>query len=489
MHTRSRWLKTNSDPPKNVAARQHWFAAVYTSGSSLPGSRPVFRASFLWTPTCRGQGLHFQCLDVTDRFQNQFAARERASLTKLEQLRARDAEAGLRIQQFLLLDPPPDLPGLQIAALTIPSQRIDGDFYIFIAHQDDTLDFIVGDVMGKGIPAALLAAATKSEFLKALAYMAVSERGILPNPRDVVMLTHAGLVRQLIKLDSFVSLCYARLDADHQTVSLVDCGHTGMLQWHASTRRSEILHGEGLPLGIREGEIFESLTAAVSKNDIMLFFSDGITEARNRTGETFGFERLMRHMDANASLECAALLESIHQAVANFSGSACLKDDLTVLAIRIGERPALARDALAIRSHLRELRAVRSFVRQFCTEHVRTAPNDGFIDDLELAVTEAASNIMRHAYLGHADQWIRVEAEASSEAVSMRLRHLGRPFAPDDEPKLPRGNRETGLGRYIIAHSVDRVFYQHDEFGRNGVSLVKFLKSRKERDSDGIADR
>ena len=76
---------------------------------------------------------------------------------------------------------------MRVAALTIPSQRIDGDFYIFIRHDDSSLDVIVGDVMGKGIPAALLGAATKSHFLKALSdLMAPSKDGQLPSPRIVM---------------------------------------------------------------------------------------------------------------------------------------------------------------------------------------------------------------------------------------------------------------------------------------------------------------
>ncbi len=72
-----------------------------------------------------------------------------------------------------------------MAALTIPSQRIDGDFYIFLRHSDESLDVIVGDVMGKGIPAALLGAATKSHFLRALSdLMVLSKDSKLPEPKD-----------------------------------------------------------------------------------------------------------------------------------------------------------------------------------------------------------------------------------------------------------------------------------------------------------------
>ncbi len=115
---------------------------------------------------------------------------------------------------LLLTQPPTDVAGLQVAALTIPSQRIDGDFYDFFKHENQCLDVIVADVMGKGIPAALLAAATKSNFLEALCHlMAMSqERRSLPEPKEIVTLAHADMVRQLIDLESFVTVSYARFD-------------------------------------------------------------------------------------------------------------------------------------------------------------------------------------------------------------------------------------------------------------------------------------
>ena len=98
--------------------------------------------------------------DITDRKRAQ---------EELARAREQEVEIGFKIQQTLLLEQPPqDLPGVRAAALTIPSQRIDGDFYDFFNHRDTCLDVIVGDVMGKGIPAALLGAATKSHFLQAL---------------------------------------------------------------------------------------------------------------------------------------------------------------------------------------------------------------------------------------------------------------------------------------------------------------------------------
>ena len=140
--------------------------------------------------------------------------RVRARTADLEAAHEREGQVGFRIQQMLLLtQPPTDVAGLQVAALTIPSQRIDGDFYDFFKHENQSLDVIVADVMGKGIPAALLAGATKSNFLEALCHlMAMSKSGALPEPKEIVTLAHADMVRQLIDLESFVTLSYARFD-------------------------------------------------------------------------------------------------------------------------------------------------------------------------------------------------------------------------------------------------------------------------------------
>jgi GAF domain-containing protein len=163
------------------------------------------------------------------------AERKKAAL--LQAAHEQELEIGLAIQQTLLLDPlPGDVPGLRLAALTVPSQPIDGDFYQFFPHEDHCLDLVVADVMGKGIPAALLAAATKSHFLKALSHlMGASRNGRLPEPREIVARTHEDMVQHLIELESFVTLCYVRFDPNRGRLDLVDCGHTGLIRWRAAT--------------------------------------------------------------------------------------------------------------------------------------------------------------------------------------------------------------------------------------------------------------
>jgi sigma-B regulation protein RsbU (phosphoserine phosphatase) len=299
----------------------------------------------------------------------------------------------------------------------------------------------------------------------------------MPEPKDIVTLAHADMVRHLIDLESFVTLSYARLDLARRHLDLVDCGHTGMMALRPRTGACEILHGDNLPLGIREGEIFDQIGVAFEPGDLFLFYSDGITELRNPGGELYGTDRLLECVRTNRALEPEALVEAIRAAAVAFAQSDRLTDDLTCVAVKVGEvRQPLGRAELDIRSHLEDLCRARAFVREFC----RTAP-EGLLDEddvasLELAVNEAASNIMKHAYHGRADQRIQLEADLFPDRVSIRLHHLGDSFDPAAvRPPALDGSRESGFGIYLITRSVDEVRYSRNARGRNCIALVKRL--------------
>jgi phosphoserine phosphatase RsbU/P len=410
--------------------------------------------------------------DITERKQAE---------EQLARAREQEVEIGFKIQQTLLLDQPPrNLPGVHVAALTIPSQRIDGDFYDFFKHMDKCLDVIVGDVMGKGIPAALLGAATKSHFLQALSHLiSLAPPGTRPEPKDIVTLAHSEVARQLIELESFVTLCYARFDLENSHVDLVDCGHTTTLHFQASTGTCVLLHGDNLPLGVRDGEIYEQIRVPLHPGDVLLFYSDGLTETRNSAGELFGIDRLAECVRAHGRLDPEALIEEIRRAAVAFSSSETFGDDLTCVAVRIEARARpLYRAAMEISSDLKELARARAFVREFCRTLSDPPMGENAVNQLELAITEAASNVMEHAYGGRTDQQILLDAEAWPDRVLFRLHHLGESFDPDAvKPPVFDGTQDGGFGVYIIAQSVDEVRYDRDERGRNRISLVKNRKT------------
>lgn len=403
---------------------------------------------------------------------------------ELQQAREREFDIGCRIQQALLLDrPPTGITGVRIAAMTIPSQRIDGDFYVFVEPREACVDLIVGDVMGKGIPAALLGAATKAHFLKAFAQLSpLYPADELPEPARIVNLAHAEIARQLIDLESFVTLCYVRVDARMGSVQLVDCGHTGIIMRHERTGVTEVSHGDNLPLGVREGEVYKQFSRDCESGDLLLCFSDGVTEARNPAGELFGVERLQDCVRDSSHLDPTAMVEKIRQAVVTFCGSDQLNDDLTSVVIRLEEVPVpLAQAQLEINSDLQQLHRAREFVRSFCAGLPVRLLDEEAVGALELAVDEATSNVMKHAYHGVSDRRIDLRAEAFPERILVQLRDDGDPFDPATvSPTVPDGAHESGSGLYILWHSVDQVTYRRDKSGRNCLTLIKCSKTQFE---------
>ena len=405
------------------------------------------------------------------------------SLEKLAQAHQREMEIGAKIQQTLLLgQPPPDFAGARIAALTIPSQHIDGDFYDFFPLNARCLDIVVGDVMGKGVPAALLGAAIKSSLPRALSrLLAASASSALPEPEEIVALVHNEVTAQFISLGVFATLCYARLDVEQHSITIVDCGHMKTIHFRRQLGRCELLEGDNLPLGFSERETYRQIVFPLEAEDVLIFYSDGLTEARNATGEFFGVDRLIEVIESQHRLEPEPLLNAIHSAVVAFAGAGACADDLTCVAVMLKDaagEPVLAHAECETTSDTTELGPMRAFVRAFCGGLPVSVLDEESVSSLALAVTEAASNIMRHAYQGRADQRIRLTADAFADRIILRLAHRGKTFDPGTvRPPAFDGSREGGFGVYIIARSVDEVRYNRDEQGDNCIYLVKKRKT------------
>jgi len=387
-------------------------------------------------------------------------------------------EIGSKIQQSLLVGQMPEgVRGLKVFVFTLPSQEIDGDFYDFIKHSNECLDVLVGDVMGKGIPAALLGAATKNSFLRATSRvsLAAGRAGVLASPEEIVNFVHQDMTRQLIELDNFATACYARFDVDAQQVEIVDCGHTRTIRYWQRTGLCGVLAGNNMPLGFSEGEIYKQFSVPLEPGDVFLFYSDGVTEARNRDGEMFGEERLVRCVHDYSHLQPQPLIDAIRRDVMAFANVERFSDDFTLLAVKVaGGQSEVIREALEITSELAELKRARAFICSLCDKAAFLRLTEETVSHLQLAVTEALSNIIRHAYRGRSGQPIEIEATADAHHIGLRLCHRGEIFDPKSASPPPLdGSREGGLGLYIIEQLVDELSYSRDEHGRACTYLVK----------------
>lgn len=398
---------------------------------------------------------------------------------ELAEARKQEGRMAANIQKTLLLGQlPTDVSGVAVSAHTIPSEEVDGDFYDFFSHNRRCFDLVVGDVMGKGLPAALQGAAVKNEFLRTRASMLAASGAMMPpEPEGIVNAVHERMTPKLIGLDSSVSIVYARFDQAERHVTFVDCGHTKTVHYRAATDECANLAGENVPLGYLEDEVYRQRAAAYGVGDVFFFYSDGITEARNAEGEFFGSERLSDLVRAGSGLGASELVASVVGAVKHFFEGSAFTDDVTCVALKMvgaEEWAATARDEIELLSRLDKLDVARTFVKRFVKRSVDAPLADGFLEQLELAVNEAASNIVMHAYGGAPERTIRIEAESFSDRVAVRLYDQGTPFRPRaSRPPTFEKSRVGGYGLFIIERCVDEVKFYRTEDGWNCTSLVK----------------
>lgn len=256
---------------------------------------------------------------------------------KLARSRKNEISIASKIQQALLLgEPPHGVQGIQIAPLTIPSQEVDGDFYDFFKHNDHCLDIVLGDVMGKGIPAALVGAATKNYFLRTL-YKLYSSYGSksIPEPKVIVSLVKSEMIQNLEELETFVTLCYTRFDLLTSKLTLVDCGHMRTIHYQKEFSRISFLQGENMPIGFPELDQIKQISSAFKSGDLFFFYSDGLTEAQDSAGNLFGEERLAKAVEKNGEASPKEFIATIWKEIIDFSKTEVFADDFTCVVVRI----------------------------------------------------------------------------------------------------------------------------------------------------------
>lgn len=248
-------------------------------------------------------------------------------LVELDQL---DAQLRLarEVQVGLLPRATSELPGWEIAGLCRPSLELGGDLYDEFALGGGRRGLVVGDVAGKGVPAALIMATFRA-FLRARREVAEGgERG----PAAAVAAV-SRLLRESAPARSFVTCCYAELEPETGWLAYASCGHPPALIARRDGRVDE-LENCGPALGIFESERFVERRAVLAPGDRLLLYSDGLTEAADPTGEPFGLARVRATFSDPRAASAHGLAAELVRRVLDFAAAPNLADDLTLLALR-----------------------------------------------------------------------------------------------------------------------------------------------------------
>ena len=254
---------------------------------------------------------------------------EKAWLHRQEIERQRMEEelsVGRRIQLSLLPQACPDSPGWEFAASYRAAREVSGDFYDFFEAPDDEarLRVVIGDVTGKGVPAALMMA-----FSRAL-IRAESTSG--RNPAEVLERVNRAIVRNRSQL--LLTAFYAALDTRSGRMTFASGGHDWPLWLKAATGECLELETRGIVLGALNENPLVDRAVDLAPGDLVVCFTDGVTEARNSEGQMFGLERLRAVVKASRHAGAQRVLTAIVEAVESFAGDTPQSDDLTVVVVK-----------------------------------------------------------------------------------------------------------------------------------------------------------
>jgi serine phosphatase RsbU (regulator of sigma subunit) len=236
----------------------------------------------------------------------------------------KDVELAAQVQRLFLPSGKPAIPGLEIAGMMHPARGVGGDYYDYIPLDGHTIQAIIADVSGKGVPAALLMSATAA----AMRFGASHDRNML----EQVQRLNMGILSASDD-ERYVTLLTAEIDTHSRMIRYVNCGHNPALLFRASTSTFTRLNSSCPPLGLSPEEICELASADLCPGDVVVFYTDGVTDAENRLGEEFGMERLSAAVRSGSLLSAEDLMSSIYDAAANFCGDD-FNDDVTILVVK-----------------------------------------------------------------------------------------------------------------------------------------------------------
>jgi serine phosphatase RsbU (regulator of sigma subunit) len=252
---------------------------------------------------------------------------ENARLAEVEQsekLMEADLAQASEIQRSLLPTEPPAYEGWELAGINLPCRTVGGDYFDFIPYQDGRLAVVVGDVSGKGLPAALLMSS-----LQAKVQML---RESNPSPDKAVGTLNRSLTERC-PLGKFITFFYALLNPTTGALEYSNAGHNYPLILRAGGS-VETLSGNGLVMGLFSAVQYEVKKTVLAPRDMLVLYSDGVTEAADSADIEFGENGLAEFLMARKSVRCEDIVNQLVEHMRKWRGIASFADDFTIVLVR-----------------------------------------------------------------------------------------------------------------------------------------------------------
>ena len=418
--------------------------------------------------------------DEMRRLHDSFETMQRSLVRQIEKTRTVNAEKGRiegelqtarEIQMSMLpktFPAFPDRADIDVYGQQTPAKEVGGDLFDFFIR-DEKLFFCVGDVSGKGVPASLVMAVTRTLF------RTVSSRE--SNPGKIVSSIN-DVTTANNESDMFVTLFLGVLDLPTGRLRYCNAGHCAPLLLGSGVGVLPV--APNLPLGIVEKFEFQRQEAIVSPGTTIFLYTDGLTEAENTRHELFGDSRLLEaasEVFRRGHIQPNQIVGELTEAVHAFVGEAEQSDDLTMMAIQYQNKQ---QDNVRLRRSLTLPNDVESIPQ--LNEFIDAVAEDIQLDmsltmSLNLAIEEAVVNVMSYAYPAGVAGEVNIEACADSEWLTFVISDAGTPFDPtakeEADTTLSVEDRPVGgLGIFLVRQLMDTINYERAD-GMNILTLRK----------------
>jgi len=398
------------------------------------------------------------------------ASQARKAREEREQLE-RELSIAAEIQANLLPVRLPEFEGCEISAHLRPARRIGGDFYDVAHARTGEPILMLADVAGKGMPAAILTAVVHATF-----------HGETPYQRDPAQLLseiNRSIYPDLDKAQAFVTAAVARIDEKPLRIAYASAGHVEAALWHKRTGWIEFLPATGLPLGVQQFLSCRTRGINLEPGDVLLLYSDGVTEAENSEGEVFGAQGLSDIMEVVYPAPADDQLSVILKAVESFCDGLPIRDDLTLVMLRVMDNDDVTQKVVpfVLQSKTSSIGTLIEWISAKIALHLPEGSKPGLIDEFTLALSEVVTNQTEHAYRYKSDLIIgRLTLNNQQWQADLYDRGIGfdtdsaRDFEinPDDPPI-------HGYGLRIMHSLLDQCIYERFKDGRNHWKLIKTL--------------
>jgi sigma-B regulation protein RsbU (phosphoserine phosphatase) len=400
------------------------------------------------------------------QLENAMLHKEAVERTRLET----EMDIARQVQTAILPQTLPHVDGLDIYATSIPAFEVGGDFFDVIDRSKDSLVFALGDVTGKGMPAALLMSMSHT-IIKA-----ASRNMPFTHPHQVLDRLNHDMATDFTKVGMFTTVMLGLLDCKTGSLHISNAGQSP-IYYLPVDKEPVLLEAQDIPVGILDTYKYSTQSIQLTPGDIFIAASDGFPESRNSAGDMYGYER-MKALLASKRGECAKeIAESLLADVNTFCGRQPQEDDRTIVIIEFqgnSMKNLHGAETLTVPANFKDIRVACDHLRTLLARN-NAAPED--INLCELALQELLTNLVEHAYEDNPSGKITVTLTYQPDQLHIATKDSGTPAIVNlSVVAMPEPHElaEGGYGLAIIQSVMDEVKHTYEN-GWNHWQLIKKL--------------